>query len=322
MQERLWQSLGLSRASLMTLRQQGRSTLLLPLEVHGQLLGALILAVVDAERSLAGDDVTMAEDLAQRIASAIEISRLYGQAQEAVRVRDAFFSVAAHELKNPLTSLLGNAQLLHRRATRQTTLTDRDQWALAVIVEQASRLNKMIGTLLDVARIERGELGIVPRPLDLGALACQVVEELRSSSGQHTLTCSVADEPLVVNGDEVRLAQVLHNLISNAIKYSPQGGAVTVTVERHMDLVCIQVTDQGLGIPEAALPNLFRRFYRADNVAEQHLSGMGIGLYVVKEIVTLHGGSVVVESIEGEGSNFRVYLPLLEQAKQVFQDLP
>ena len=111
-------------------------------------------------------------------------------------------------------------------------------------------------------------------------------------------------------GDELRLEQVIQNLVQNAIKYSPAGGYVEVRAARNGTMACISVIDQGIGIPQGALSRLFTRFYRAPNVDPQHISGMGVGLYVVQEIVSLHGGKVTVESQEGVGSTFTIYLPL------------
>jgi signal transduction histidine kinase len=116
----------------------------------------------------------------------------------------------------------------------------------------------------------------------------------------------------MISGDELRLEQVLQNLIGNAIKYSPNGGQVVVRAEQGDPYACISVEDQGIGIPASALPRLFSRFYRASNVNPQHISGLGVGLYVVKEIVALHGGDVMVDSHEGAGSTFTVRLPLLD----------
>jgi signal transduction histidine kinase len=146
----------------------------------------------------------------------------------------------------------------------------------------------------------------------LNALAHRLVEEAQPTAAQHTITFSGADQPMMLLGDDLRLEQVVQNLIQNAIKYSPGGGTVTVQVERLAGLGCVRVSDQGIGIPAAAVPQLFRRFYRAPNADSQHINGMGIGLYVVKEIVQLHGGTVDVTSQEGQGSTFTICLPLLE----------
>ncbi len=231
------------------------------------------------------------------------------EAQEAVRTRDVFLSVASHELKTPLTSLMGQAQLLHRRGLRDG-LRERDLRSITVIAEQASRLNKMILALLDVSRLEAGQLSIERAPLDLGVLARRVVAEVQPTLEKHTVVYNGPEVPSIIEGDELRLEQVLQNLIQNAIKYSPTGGQVTVDVTQRGTTACIAVTDQGLGIPQEALPQLFGRFYRAGNVDAQYIAGMGIGLFVVKEIVTLHGGTVEVESTEGRGSTFMVCLPV------------
>ncbi len=231
------------------------------------------------------------------------------EAQEAVRTRDVFLSVASHELKTPLTSLMGQAQLLHRRGLRDG-MRERDLRSITVIAEQASRLNKMILALLDVSRLETGQLSIERAPLDLAVLARRVVAEVQPTLEKHTVVYNGPDVPSIIEGDELRLEQVLQNLIQNAIKYSPTGGQVTVDVTQRGTTACIAVTDQGLGIPQEALPRLFGRFYRAGNVDARHIAGMGIGLFVVKEIVTLHGGTVEVESTEGRGSTFMVCLPV------------
>jgi PAS domain S-box-containing protein len=232
------------------------------------------------------------------------------QAQEAVRVRDVFLSIAAHELKTPLTSLLGNAQLLLRRAERDGSMSDRGKKTVQVIVEQAKRLNKMILALLDVSRIETGQLSIEWARVDLCALVWRVVEEVQPTLFNHSIDCRTPAGALVIDGDEVRLEQVVQNLLSNAIKYSPQGGPVVVVLEQHGQQVRLSVTDGGMGIPQRDQSHLFQRFYRASNAEAQHMSGMGIGLYVVKEIVMLHGGTVGVESSEGAGSTFTISFPI------------
>jgi PAS domain S-box-containing protein len=232
------------------------------------------------------------------------------EAQEALRLRDVFLSVAAHELKSPLTSLLGNTQLLQRRLEREGLLVGRHARVTQVIVEQAQRLNKMVTALLDVSRIATGQLSIEPAPVDLCALVQRIVDEVRPTLDKHTVECQIPEETVLIDGDVLRLEQVLHNLVTNAIKYSPQGGPVVVHLERDGDQARIAVTDRGMGIPKTDQPQLFERFYRASNAHLQHPTGMGIGLFVVKEIVGLHGGSVEVSSTEGEGSTFTVTLPL------------
>lgn len=232
------------------------------------------------------------------------------QAEVAVEVRDQFLSIAAHELKNPLTALLANAELLDRRIARGGEISEREQRMVHAIHEQGDRLNTMITTLLDVSRIEMGQLPISLVPLDLGALVQRIVEELRPALTRHTLDYTGPAEALVLPGDGERLEQVVQNLLGNAIKYSPGGGIITIQVERHADWGCIIITDEGIGIPQDALPNLFQRFYRAPNVQRSQIVGTGVGLYVIKEIVARHGGEVRVQSTERVGSTFTVFLPL------------
>jgi PAS domain S-box-containing protein len=232
------------------------------------------------------------------------------EAQEAVRLRDVFLTVAAHELKTPLTSLLGNAQLLQRRSQRDGSITELGAKNMRLIVEQAQRLNKMILGLLDVSRIEAGRFSIERAPVDLAALVGRVVEEFQPTLVNHTLHFQIPSGALIIDGDEMRLEQVVQNLLTNAVKYSPHGGPIVVQVEQHAQQAHLLVTDMGIGIPVCDQPDLFQRFYRASNAQTQYMSGMGIGLSVVKEIVTLHGGTVAVESSEGQGSTFAVYLPL------------
>jgi signal transduction histidine kinase len=141
-----------------------------------------------------------------------------------------------------------------------------------------------------------------------------VGDELLPTLAQRQLIYEIPDTPLVVDGDAMRLEQVLQNLITNAAKYDPSGSPVRIRVERCGDLVCVAVSDQGIGIPAAALSEIFQRFYRAANADERHISGLGIGLYVVREIISLHGGTITVESAEGQGSTFTISLPLADQA--------
>ncbi len=297
-------------AHLALLRAAGlRSCMIVPLQARGRPLGAITFATSGSQRHYEPADLALAEDLARRAAVAIDNARLYQEAQKAVRARDNFLSIAAHELKTPLTSLLGYADLLRRRAGRDGA-TDRDQRAVQVICEQSKRLNRMIAALLDLSRIQTGQLSIEHGLFDLGALARRIVEEVQSTLQQHTLELVLPEEPIMIEGDELRLEQVLQNLIGNAIKYSPDGGPVTVQVERRGDRATLSVRDQGMGIPVEALPRLFQRFYRANNANDQHISGMGVGLFVVKEIVSLHGGMIDVVSNEDEGSTFTVYLPI------------
>jgi PAS domain S-box-containing protein len=232
------------------------------------------------------------------------------EAETALSIRDQFLAVAAHELKTPLTSLRGYTQVLRRRASREQTLSERDQRALQVIDAQAKRLHGLVDSLLDIGRIQAGGFSIERKPLDLCSLVRQLVEESQPTLEQHTIQLGCQADALIVAGDAGRLEQVVQNLLQNALKYSPSGGLVTVRVYGQDGRACLEVSDHGIGIPEAAQAHLFQPFYRATNVEEGQIQGMGIGLYVVKEIVARHGGEITVLSREGVGSTFTVFLPL------------
>jgi PAS domain S-box-containing protein len=290
----------------------------IPLLGQDKALGVMVLSF-DAPQTFSADDRAFMLALAQQFGQALERARLYdttqqarAEAEVAVRLRDQFLTIASHELKTPLTSLMGNAEAMQRRAKRDPSLNERDERALNVITNQAKRLNRMITALLDISRLEQGQLAIERVPVDLTSLVRRIVDESQPNLHQHVLVFTESDELLIIAGDEVRLEQVFQNLIQNAVKYSPKGGAIMVGVEREGKSACVSVADQGIGIPPTDMPKLFQRFYRASNADAKHISGMGVGLYIVKEIVEQHGGKVQVDSVEGDGTTFTIILPLAD----------
>lgn len=241
--------------------------------------------------------------------------------EQAIQMRDLFFSVAAHELKTPLTSLIGQAELLQRRVRRDTGLLERYAQSINVIVAQAFRLNRMVTALLDISRLQHGRLVLDNELLDLQALVLQVIEEVRPTLSKHAIVYNSDASEAKVYGDILRLEQVIQNLINNAVKYSPNGGTIEVSLQRRGDSLEIRVRDEGVGIAAKDQPHLFERFFRAHASQYSTIFGMGIGLYVVKEIVSLHEGSIEVESEEGQGSTFIVRLPLVHIAIEDVQAL-
>jgi signal transduction histidine kinase len=232
--------------------------------------------------------------------------------EAALRARDDLLAVAAHELKTPLTSVIGYTQTLQLRVARKGLYTRRDQDTLRVIVAQARRLQTLIDSVLDLARLHNGQMQIARQVFDLAALAHQTVANARLTAARHLIEFRGPDAPVMIVGDSVRLEQVLQNLLDNAVKYSPADGVITVCIEQRNAKAVLTISDQGIGIPEAARAQLFERFYRASNLDRRRMQGTGIGLWIVSEIVALHGGVVEVDSTEGHGSTFTVRLPLLE----------
>ncbi|GAB4439954.1 MAG: hypothetical protein OHK0015_35390 [Chloroflexi bacterium OHK40] len=288
--------------------------LCVPLEVRDGARGTILFARGADRPPFTPEEVTFAEELARRAALAIDNALLYREAQEAIHIRDAFLSVASHELKTPLTSLLGFLDLLQRRVAPGTVVGERELRRIQVAADQAQRLNKMVTSLLDLSRLQMGQLSIEQRPVELGALIRRIADEIEPTLHEnHQLRIELPAEPLPIIGDDLRLEQVIHNLIQNAVKYSPQGGQITLRLAGVDGQAWLQVEDEGMGIPREALEHIFSRFYRATNAASYQVSGMGVGLYVVRQVVNLHGGRVEAASVEGKGSTFTIWLPLAPQ---------
>lgn len=294
--------------------EQIASIAAIPCLVDGQVIGAILLSFA-TPLQIDADDQSVLLTLGRLCGLAFVRARLYEieqhrrvEAETAVQVRDQFLSVVSHELRTPLTTLLGNVELLQRYTAEEGRLSDRERQRLRVIIDQTYRLRRMIDSLLDLSRIQEGRLSLDRVLVDIDTLTRRVIEEVHPLLHDHRVDYVAPVAPVFVMGDELRLEQVLHNLLSNAAKYSAPESVITVRVERREAKVCIMVTDQGIGIPAHALPHLYSRFYRAPNVGP-NISGMGIGLYVVKEIVALHQGTITIESSEGQGSSFCVCLP-------------
>lgn len=233
----------------------------------------------------------------------------------AAQEKDDFLSVASHELKTPLTSLRGMAQVAQRRLSRGET--ERTLESLRVVLEQATRLGDLIDDLLDVSRIQAGHLPLERVPLDLGALVYSAVERHQATTERHQITARVVQpRPVTITGDAGRLAQVLDNLLSNAVKYSPQGGEIQVTCSCVDSSAVVRVRDQGIGIDPAGHGLLFERFYRAHNASVNNFAGLGVGLWISRQIVERHAGQLWLDVTDASGSTFAFRLPLAQPGSQ------
>jgi len=231
----------------------------------------------------------------------LSIIRDITERRAAERTQREFLALASHELKNPLSSVLGYAQLMQRRG-------EYDELALTRIVSQAAHMDRLLGDLLDMARLQSGRLGILPVSMDLVALARACADQARSQTERHRIRFEGATVPLTGDWDADRLRQVIDNLLTNAIKYSPDGGEIVVRVEEVGPVARVSVHDHGIGIPATMLNSIFEPFYRT-KAAGERATGFGIGLCVAKSIVELHGGQIEVTSEPGRGSTFGFTLP-------------
>jgi two-component system OmpR family sensor kinase len=220
-----------------------------------------------------------------------------------------FLADVSHELRTPLTVIKGNVDLM--RHMKQV-----DEESLDNIEDEADRLTRLVGDLLLEAQAESGKLPLHFAPVEMDTLLLEVFNEMRILARERVHLKLTEIDQILINGDRDRLKQVLINLISNAIKYTPQGGYVYLSLGKFSDNARLIVRDTGLGIPAGDLPHIFERFYRAEKSrSRSKVGGFGLGLSIAYWIVTNHGGQIEVDSAEGKGTTFCIYLPLLDTSK-------
>ncbi len=256
--------------------------------------------------------------LQQRIDEATaELKERYEQLKELDRMKSQFLSIASHELKTPITAMSGFLQVALRRVGR---LSEGEAAApvaeglrgiteqLEVVYRQTGKLARLVDELLDVSRIQTGRIEFRYGDVDLSELANEVATRMQLTTTAHEISVR-RDSQNVVTADRDHLEQVLNNLVTNAIKYSPSGGAITIDVRPDDGGVRLSVTDQGIGIPAEELESIFGLFYRSPDRAARDAAGMGLGLYISKEIVLRHGGRIWAESGGAKGSTLNVVIP-------------
>jgi signal transduction histidine kinase len=246
-----------------------------------------------------------------------ELKERYEQLKELDRMKSQFLSIASHELKTPITAMSGFLQVALRRVRR---LSEGDAAAsvadglrgiteqLEVVYRQTGKLARLVDELLDVSRIQTGRIEFRYGDVDMGELANEVATRMQLTTATHQISVR-RDSANVVTADRDHLEQVLNNLLTNAIKYSPTGGAITIEIRPDDGGVRMSVTDEGIGIPEQELEAIFGLFYRSPDRAARDAAGMGLGLYISREIVVRHGGRIWAESAGAKGSRLNVVIP-------------
>jgi PAS domain S-box-containing protein len=286
-----------------------RSLMMIPLASGERPLGTLMLATGESGRRYGQFDLELAMEFGHRAALALENASLLLEAQEANRVKDEFLAVVSHELRTPLTPILGWVSLLQSKKTDSSAAA----YGVTVIERNARALARIIDDLLSLTRIMAGKLQIDLSPIDLAPVIEAAVEGLRPSAHAKQVSIDVqcARGIPAVSGDATRLQQVIWNLVSNAVKYTPAGGKVQVRLVRAGPSAEISVSDTGRGISPEFLPHVFERFRQADSSITRAYGGLGLGLAIVRHLVELHGGTVRASSGgEGLGACFTVSLPL------------
>jgi signal transduction histidine kinase len=279
--------------------------LVVPMTARSGAFGEITLGT--SGRRHAPEEIELAEEIGRRAGTAIENARLYRQAQDAIGVRDQFLAVASHELKTPLTAILLVISGVERSLAKISGAPPVMRRKVEILSRQAHRLDQLVTSLLDVARIEAGRLHVDIEDVDLCAVVRDVVERHEQDAAQAGCVLEiVAGEPITGAWDHSRVDQVVSNLLSNAIKYGA-GKPVSVVAEARGERARLSVTDRGIGIAPEDHARVFQRFERA---AARGFSGIGLGLWITREIVTRLGGSIHLESNLGAGARFTVELPI------------
>jgi two-component system CheB/CheR fusion protein len=229
------------------------------------------------------------------------------------RMQEEFLALISHELRTPLTPIHGYLTLLSQLP--QTESADgRARRYLARVQEQMQRLQRLVDDLLEVERLQAGKLQLEREAVDLVPLVQGLVEALQATTEGPRVELAIAEAPLVVSGDATRLSQVVLNLLTNAARHAPDSPRIELRLRREAGEATLEVQDYGPGIPAATLPHLFDRFYQGAGRTAR--DGLGVGLYITRELVRAHGGAIEVRSSEGAGATFTVRLPLLAASEQ------
>lgn len=292
------------------------SWLIVPLRVQEHMFGALTLVYSESRRHYGEEDLVFATDLARQAALAIDNARLYQLSQEersraesATRAKDEFVAMVSHELRTPLNAILGWVRLM-----RSGTLPlHKREHAFEVIERNANAQNQLVADLLDISRAITGKIRIHPAQVDLSNIIDIALEDARLALDAKRITVHTAldREGALMRGDGDRLQQVVWNLLTNAIKFTPKGGEVFIELVRLESDLQLMVRDTGVGITPEFLPHVFESFRQSDSSASRVHGGLGVGLSITKHLVDLHGGSIEVQSEgPGRGATFVVRLPV------------
>jgi PAS domain S-box-containing protein len=251
----------------------------------------------DVEGKVVGASKVARDITAEKLAQAI--------IKESNQKKDEFIAMASHELKTPLTSMSGYLQLLAMK------VTDSNSLFVEKVIKQQEKLNALVNDLFDISKIQSGRLGFSVELFDIGQLIMEIVEPMKEANSNHEIMTELSPG-LIIEGDKMRLEQGLANLITNAIKYSPDGGRIEILAELREPNLHFSVKDNGMGIEQEKLGHIFNQFYRVDP-KDRRISGMGLGLYITKEIIERHGGKIQVKSELGKGSEFTFNIPVRQQ---------
>lgn len=252
------------------------------------------------------DHEIMVRNIAAQAAITLDNSQLFEKVKSLSEKKDEFIALASHELKTPLTTIKGYLQILEKKIEEP-----KSKLFLSKTLDQANRLNTLINDLLNMSRIEAGRLEFNYEEFDFRKMLSELSETYNYSETSHRIITDIGDKALIIRADKQRIEQVLNNLLNNAVKYSPNADKVYLKLRENQNKVTVIVKDEGLGLTPEQQKNVFKRFYRAEST--KGINGLGLGLYLTKQIIDAHKGKLGVKSEEGKGSEFYFSLPLKDK---------
>ena len=284
-----------------------QSDLFVPIRVKDRPVGGFFVIWWTARRSVTEWEISLVQGISDLAGIFLENAQLYREAADANRAKDEFLATLSHELRNPLGAIVNAVAALDHEGVGE----DRAVRLRQIIHRQTHHLTRLVDDLLDVARATTGKIALTRQPVDLGDVAGACVRSLREGGRAHGRQVTVRVESVIVNADPTRLAQIITNLLDNAVKFTPSGGSVNVDVLREGQEGVIRVSDSGIGINPEMLPRVFDLFAQAEQPLDRSVGGLGIGLALSRSLVDLHGGSIAAASEgHGRGAQFTVRLPV------------
>jgi signal transduction histidine kinase len=290
-----------------------RAGLGVPLRPNGKPLGVLLVSSYDESTHFSEDDARLLDLFGDQAAAAVMTAEAFEEQVKAVaelerlnKVKSEFVAIVSHEFRTPLTGIQGFSEMLR---DEDLSVHEMKEYA-ADINKDARRLNRLVNEMLDLGRMESGKMALNSESIDLNAIVNDIVDSMQPNSSKHRFVLKLDRALPTLVADRDKVTQVVTNLASNAVKYSPKGGEVTITTRTEGSLVHLTVVDRGVGMPPALLESVFEPYSRVESGANRFIRGTGLGLPIARQLVKLHGGRIWAESVEGEGSTFHCVLPV------------
>ncbi len=286
-------------------RKRPRALVIAPMKFGEEVIGAICVQSFQAD-VYGSSQFRLLQTIAAQAAIAVRNAQLFESEKQAKNERDEFLSLVTHEIKNPLTSINGYAVLGEQAVAAGDSASALD--AIHVIRGETAKILRLTEDLLDASKMTAGRFSITYGEIDMADIVSQTARKYAATSG-HKVDLSIDEDLPIIPGDSVRVSQVIENLVSNAAKYSPEGSTITITLELKDEMVRLRVRDEGHGIPPEKAPLIFERFFRVEEDGRA-VKGTGLGLFISRELVRMHGGDLTFDSVMGYGTTFLVELPV------------